>query len=314
MRARLLHLAAVLLVVTLLAFLLVDLLPGDAATALLGERATPDDLAALRAQMHLSDPWLLRFLRWLAGVMRGDLGLSLRTGEPVRALLAERLPVSLELVLWAQVLALVLAVPAALASAHRPGAWLDRVTSMLAYAALSVPGYVAALLLILVFALQLKWFPAAGFTPWSGGATAHLRSLALPALALALVESPVYLRVLRGDLIEVLESEFIRAARARGVPTWRVLGVHALKPACFTLVTLIGLSSGHLIGGAVIMETAFALPGLGRLLADAVYARDVAVIQGAVLVIALVYVLLNVAVELAYRLIDPRLRRLAHAH
>jgi peptide/nickel transport system permease protein len=308
MRARLLHLGAVLLVVTLLAFLLVDLLPGDAAEALLGESATTADLAALRAELRLDDPRPLRYVRWLAALTHGDLGHSVRSGESVRSLLAARLPVSIELVLWAQALALALAVPLALASAWRAGGWFDRATTLFAYAAMSLPGYVGALLLILIFALDLRWLPAAGFEPWDVGVAAHLRSLALPALALALVEAPAYLRLLRADLADVLASDFVLAARGRGLPAWRVLFVHALKPACFTLVTIVGLSSGHLIGGAVIMETAFALPGLGRLLADAVYARDVAVIQGAVLVIAFVYVLLNIAVELAYRLIDPRLR------
>jgi len=310
LRAGLVHLGAVLLVVTLLAFLLVELLPGDAAEALLGERATPDALAAARAELRLDDPLPLRYLRWLGAAASGDLGRSMRTDEPVLTLLGERLPVSIELVILAQIVALVLAVPAALLSAWRRGGWLDRATRLAGFALMSLPGYVGALLLILLFALHLKWLPAAGFAPWSAGAGAHLRSLALPVLALACVEAPLYLRVLRNDLVEVLGSDFVRAARARGVPPARVLVVHALRPAAFTLLTLLGLSSGNLIGGAVIMENAFALPGLGRLLADAVYARDVAVIQGAVLVIALVYVLIHIAVELGYRRLDPRLRRM----
>jgi peptide/nickel transport system permease protein len=309
LRAGLLHLAAVLFLVTLLAFLLVELLPGDAAEALLGETATPETLAAARADLRLDDPLAVRYLRWLASASAGDLGHSSRSGEAVLTLLGERLPVSIELVILAQLLALTLAVPAALLAAWRSGGWFDRTTRLVAFALMSLPGYVGALLLILFFALELQWLPAAGFAPWRDGAVAHLRSLVLPALALALVEAPLYLRVLRNDLVDVLHSDFIRAARARGLPPSRVLAVHAIRPAAFTLLTLLGLSSGNLIGGAVIMENAFALPGLGRLLADAVYARDVTVIQGAVLVIALAYVLINIALELGYRSLDPRLRR-----
>jgi peptide/nickel transport system permease protein len=308
MRARLLHLGAVLLTVTAFAFLLLELLPGDAADALLGERATAEDLAALRAELRLDDPLPIRYARWLGGVATGDLGRSHRTGEPVVALLAERLPVSLELVLCAQLLALLIAVPAAVAGALRPGGVFDRLAGVGAFAAMSIPAYVYALLLILVFALELGWLPAAGFAPWSEGAGVHLRGLVLPAFALALVEAPLYLRVLRHDLIGVLDSDYILAARARGLPTHRLLAVHAARPASFSLLTLLGLSTGNLIGGAVIVETAFALPGMGRMLADAVYARDVAVIQGAVLVIAALYVLIHALVELGYRRLDPRLR------
>jgi peptide/nickel transport system permease protein len=308
MRARALHLGAVLVLVTVLTFALLALLPGDAATTLLGEHATAADVALLRAELHLDDALPLRYLNWLADVVHGDLGRSYRTGEAVATLLMQRLPLSLELVLWAQLLALLLAVPLALRSAWHPGGIFDRAASLAAFAVLSVPAYVSALLLILLFALKLHWLPAAGFVPWSAGAGAHLRSLALPALALALVEAPLYLRVLRHDLLDVLASDYVRAARARGLPGYRLLAVHALKPAAFTLLTLVGLSSGNLIGGAVIMENAFALPGMGRLLADAVYARDVAVIQGAVLAIAVFYVLINVAVEFGYRGLDPRLR------
>jgi peptide/nickel transport system permease protein len=303
-----LHLCAVLFVVTLLAFLLVELLPGDAAEGLLGERATPEALAAARAELRLDEPLPVRYVRWLAAAATGELGRSARTDESVLTLLGERVPVSVELVILAQLVALALAVPAALLCARRPGGWFDRATRLVAFALMSLPGYVGALLLILLFALRLHWLPAAGFAPWSVGAEAHLRSLTLPALALACVEAPLYLRVLRNDLLEVLASDFVRAARARGLPPARVLTVHALRPAAFTLLTLLGLSSGNLIGGAVIMENAFALPGLGRLLADAVYARDVAVIQGSVLVIALLYVLIHLAVELGYRRLDPRLR------
>jgi peptide/nickel transport system permease protein len=309
LRAGLLHLGAVLILVTLLAFLLVELLPGDAAEALLGERATPEALAVMRADLGLDDPLPVRYVRWLGAAVSGDLGRSVRTDEPVLTLLAQRLPVSIELVILAQLAALALAVPAALLSAWRSGGWFDRATRLAGFALMSLPGYVGALLLILVFALYLRWLPAAGFEPWSAGIGAHLRSFALPALALACVEAPLYLRVLRNDLVEMLDSDFVRAARARGVPPARVLVVHALRPAAFTLLTLLGLSSGNLIGGAVIMENAFALPGLGRLLADAVYARDVAVIQSAVLVIALFYVLIHIAVEAGYRWLDPRLRR-----
>lgn len=305
---RLLHLAAVLFGVTLASFLLMDLLPGDPALALLGEAAAPEELAAVRRDLGLDRPLAQRYLRWLADVARGDLGVSRMSGRPVAEVIAARAPVSLALLLLAQAVALALALPLALACAHRPGGALDRVVSAAAFALLSLPHFVVALVLLLVFALSLGWLPAGGWPGAGAAVAAYLAALALPAITLGLAEAPVYLRVLRAGLLDALAQPFTLAARAKGLSARRVLLVHALRPASLSLVTLVGLSMGHLIAGAVVVETVFGLPGIGRALVDAVHARDAPLVQGLVLLVALVYVTVNALVDGLYGLIDPRIR------
>src|SRR5713101_7883528 len=258
---RLLHLFPVLLAVTLLTFLIASLLPGDLAYAILGDQATPDKVAALRAQMGLDQPIAWRYLHWLGGVIQGDLGRSFRTGETVLAAIGARLPVSLQLMLMAEVAGLLIRVPL-----------------------------------------------ATGWVPFEEDAVGNLRSFMLPALTLALGEWPVLMRVLRSDMIATLQEDYIAMAKAKGLKPARILLVHALKPSSLTLVTVTGINIGRLIGGAVIVESIFALPGIGRLLVGAIYARDFIILQGVVLFVAVGFVLLNFAVDMLYAALDPRIR------
>ncbi len=306
--ARLLHLIPVLLAVTLLTFLIASLLPGDLAVAMLGDQATPENVAALRHQMGLDQPLWWRSLHWLAGVVQGDLGRSFRTGETVLGAIAERLPVSLELMVMAEVLGLAIGIPVAILCAARQGGAFDRLMTGGAFGMLSVPVFLWAIILIFLFAVRLRVLPATGWVPFEEDPVGNLRSFVLPALTLALGEWPVLMRVLRTDMIATLQEDFIAMAKAKGLKPARILLVHALKPSSLTLVTVTGINIGRLIGGALIVETIFALPGIGRLLVGAIYARDFIILQGVVLFVAAGFVLINFAVDMLYALLDPRIR------
>jgi len=305
---RLLHLIPVLLAVTLLTFLIASLLPGDLAYAMLGDQATPEKLAGLRHQMGLDLPLLERYLRWLGAVLHGDLGRSFRTGETVLGAIGERLPVSLELMVFAEATALAVGVPLAILCAVRPGGRADRVIAALAFGKLALPAFMVAILLIYVFAVLLHWLPATGYVPIAEDPLGNLKSFVLPALTLAFGEWPVLMRVLRSDMIATLQEDFIAMARAKGLRRARILLVHALKPSSLTLVTVTGINIGRLIGGALIVETIFALPGIGRLLVGAIYARDFIILQGVVLFVACGFVTINFVVDMLYALLDPRIR------
>jgi peptide/nickel transport system permease protein len=305
---KLVYLVPVVLAVTVLTFLVASLLPGDLAVAMLGDQATPENVAALHRKLGLDLPLWQQYLRWLSAVMVGDLGTSHRTGETVIHAIGGRLPVSLELMGLAEACALLIGVPFAVICAARRDSALDRTLSSGAFGMLSMPPYMLAILLVFVFSIRLGLLPSTGYTALSQGLVANMRSLALPAATLGLVEWPVLMRVLRADMIATLREEFIVAAKAKGLPRWRILLVHALKPSSLTLVTVTGLNLGRLLGGAVIIESIFALPGLGRLLVDSIYSRDFIVVQGVVLFIALGFVSVNFAVDMLYALLDPRIR------
>lgn len=305
---RALRLTVVLFLVLLLTQAMTLLVPGDLAVMILGENASLEALAQLRKELALDQPLLDRFLLWLGAALQGDLGVSLQTGQPVAQLIAERFLVSFELMLYATGLALILALLVSVLAVSRVGTWLDRFCSFIALGLISIPSFSLGLFLILFFALVLDWFPATGYRLWSEGVVAHLSSLFLPALALALVEAPVYFRILRTDMGETLKRPFVMTARAKGVPKWGVLIRHVLRPSLVTLITVIGLNVGHLIGGAVIIETLFALPGMGRLLVGAVYAKDLFLVQGIVLVVALVYIIVNMLVDALYLILYPQAR------
>jgi peptide/nickel transport system permease protein len=305
---RLLYLLPVLLAVTLLTFLIASLLPGDLAITILGDQATPEKVAALRAQMGLDLPLWQRYLLWLWDVLHGDLGRSFRTGETVLAAVSDRLPVSLELMVFAEALALVIAIPLAILCAVRNGSATDRFLTGLAFGKLSLPPFMVAILLIYLFAVSLNLLPATGWIPFAEDPVANLRSFVLPALTLAIAEWPVLMRVLRSDMIATLQEDYIAMAKAKGLRPARILLVHALKPSSLTLVTVTGINIGRLIGGTVIVESIFALPGIGRLLVGAIYARDFIILQGAVLFVAVGFVVVNFVVDLLYAVLDPRIR------
>jgi peptide/nickel transport system permease protein len=308
---RLVYLAPVLVAVSLLTFLIASLLPGDLAYVILGDQATPEKVAALRHDMGLDHPLWWRYISWLGHVLEGDFGRSFRTGQTVLQAVAERLPVSFELMLLAELGALVIGIPLAIACAVRSGSAFDRFMTGTAFGMLSVPAFLSAILLIYLFAVELRWLPATGYVPFAEDPIGNLRCFVLPSLTLALGEWPVLMRVLRSDMITTLQEDYIAMARAKGLTPSRILLVHALKPSSLTLVTVTGINIGRLIGGTVIVESIFALPGIGRLLIGAIYTRDLVILQGVVLVVACGYVLMNFIVDMLYAVLDPRIR---HGH
>lgn len=305
---KLLHLLLVVLAVTLLTFLMTDRLPADVAVSVAGAGASEADLAAVRERLGLNRPVLVRYAAWIGGICKGNFGRSLTTEEPVAAVLRSHLPVTLELVLLSQLFALMLSLPAALASAWRPGSLLDRVTGTIAFGCAALPNYAMAIGLVLLCALKLKLLPATGYTPLSEGVGANLKGFLLPALAIALVEWVTLMRVLRSDLIATLKEDFILLARCKGLSSGRILLGHALRPSLFTFITVFGMQTASLVGGAVIIETIFALPGIGRLLVTAIFSQDFPVIQGTVFLITVAYVFINFLVDMGYSLLDPRVR------
>jgi peptide/nickel transport system permease protein len=308
---RLFYLVPVLLAVSLLTFLIASLLPGDLAYVILGDQATPENVEALRRDLGLDQPIWWRYLGWLGHVLEGDLGRSFRTGQTVLQAVVERFPVSFELMLFAELIGLVIGVPIAIICAARNGGPFDRFMTGTAFGMLSVPTFLSAILLIYLFAVQLHWLPATGYVPLSEDPLANLRFFILPAVTLGLAEWPGIMRVLRSDMISTLQEDYITLAKAKGLKPSRILFLHALKPSSLTLVTITGINIGRLMGGTVVVEQIFALPGIGRLLVGAITTRDLIILQGVVLCVASGYVLINFIVDLLYAVIDPRIR---HGH
>ncbi|MET4797795.1 ABC transporter permease [Bradyrhizobium sp. LB11.1] len=308
---RFLYVVPVLLAVSLLTFLIASLLPGDLAYVILGDQATPEKVAALRHDMGLDQPLWWRYLSWLGHVLQGDLGRSFRTGQTVLQAVSERIPVSLELMLMAEFIGLLIGVPLAIACAARAGGAFDRFMTGSAFAMLSMPSFLMAILLIYLFAVELHWLPATGYVPFTEEPLANLRFFVLPALTLALAEWPGIMRVLRSDMIATLQEDYIALAKAKGLKPSRILFVHALKPSSLTIVTITGINIGRLLGGTLIVESIFALPGIGRLLVGAIYTRDLVILQGVVLLVACGFVIVNFIVDMLYAVLDPRIR---HGH
>lgn len=295
--------------VSALTFLMIDILPGDAAYIIAGEDATLDDITSVREELGLDRNVVLRYVFWLANAARGDLGRSYLTGESVVETIASRLPVTVELLIVSQCITLLLALPAGMAGAYRNGSRLDRLISGLGFASLSIPGFVMALLTIYLFSIKLRWLPATGYIPLSVNFGGNLKSFLLPGLSIAMIEWVVLMRVLRSDMITTLRQNYILMAKAKGLPPCRVLLQHALRPSSFTLITVLGIQIGRHLGEAVIVETIFALPGIGRLLLTSIYSRDYLMVQGCILLVAIGYVAINSTVDILYALLDPRVRR-----
>src|SRR5450631_3819205 len=308
---RLLYLLPVLFAVSLLTFLIASLLPGDLAYVILGDQATPENVEALRHDMGLDQPIWWRYLGLIGHVLQGDFGRSFRTGQTVLQAVVDRLPVSIELMLLAEIMGLVIGVPLAIVCAARAGGAFDRIVTGTAFGMLSVPTFLSAILLIYLFAVELHLLPATGYVPLSEDPVGNLRFFVLPALTLALAEWPGIMRVLRSDMIATLQEDYIALAKAKGLKPSRILLVHALKPSSLTLVTITGINIGRLIGGALIVETIFALPGIGRLLIGAIFTRDLIILQGVVLLVGAGFVMVNFIVDLLYAVLDPRIR---HGH
>lgn len=306
---RLLTAIPVMFGVTLLAFALMNVLPGDAAQELLGANATPAEVHALEIKLHLNEPFWIRYGHWLGGVLTGHLGSSIQSGQTVTSTLAQRLPLSLELLAYVFLISIVVAVPLAVLAARRPGGVMDRISMVLSMAGLSIAPFVLALLLVLVFAVILHMFPAIGYVPPSQSIGGNIRSLTLPAISIGLPVACVYTRLLRADIVEQMQGEdYVITATAKGVSQWQVLVRHALRNAAFGLITLIGLNLGTLIGALVIIEPIFSLPGIGQVLLQAINSRDIPVAEAVTLIFALIVVLANLLTDLLYAVLDPRIR------
>ena len=306
--SRLARLLAVLLAVTAASFCVVSLLPGDAVTAMLGANAAEEDRAAVREELRLDDPLPVRYARWVGDAVTGDLGTSYRTRQPVTEAISQRIGVTLQLVVLSQLIALAVAVPMAIFGALRPGSLLDKLLSSTQLALLATPGYLVAVGLMAVFAVQLGWFDTTGYVRFTENPLLNLKSLLLPALALAAEQIALYARVLRTDLVNTFDQDFIWFARAKGNSTRRIVLRHALRPSSIGIVTLTGISVGRMIGGTVLVETIFSLPGLGRYTIDAINNRDFMALQGAVVVLTVGFVLVNFVADLLHGVLDPRIR------
>ena len=305
---RILATIPVMAIVALFVFSLLYIAPGDPATIIAGDQATPADIERIRAGLGLDRPFLVRFAEWSWNVARGDLGISIFTSLPVTALIAQRIEPTLSLMAVTLVLAIGLAVPLGVAAAWKAGTWVDSLVMAFAVFGFSVPVFVIAYLLAYIFALQLDWLPVQGYTPLAQGILPWLRNLVLPSVALGTVYIALIARITRATMLEVLAQDYIKTAHAKGVGERGVLFVHALKNAAVPIVTVIGIGIALLIGGAVVTESVFVIPGLGRLTVDAILRRDYPVIQGVVLLFSFAYVLVNLVIDLAYMLLDPRIR------
>ena len=306
---RLLQLVPVLFLVSVATFSITELLPGDPVIAILGENADPETYAALRAELRLDEPVVQRYLDWASDAIHGDLGTSIRSHQPVTEAFRERLPVTLQLAVMATFMGLLVAIPLGAWSAYRAGKFSDRLATTTSFALVGLPPFLMGLLLVYMFALYKQWFPVTGWVYISESFTGNLRHAFLPALALALTEIAIYTQLLRADMFATLQQDYILAAKARGMPTRHVLMREALRPSSFSLITLAGVNLGRLIGGTVIIEALFALPGVGRLVIQAIPQKDYPVLQGSVLILATAYLFINTAVDLSYSFIDPRIRR-----
>lgn len=304
------ELVAVLLLVSLGVFGLLALVPGDPAVAVLGEGRTPEEYAALRGELGLDEPFWSRYLDWLGGALTGDLGTSLVPPQgPVLDRIVAALPVSAELALLGLVMALAIALPLAMWSASHPGGRADRSISAATFGLLSMPSFLVGLLLIALLVNTLDLFPRNEWVRLGDSVTGNLHHAFLPALTIALMEAAMFTRILRNDLVTTLREDYILSARARGLSPLRILLSDALRPSSFSLVTVLGLSIGRLVGSTVIVEYLFALPGMGKLVIDAANQGNYPVVQGAVLVVAVIYVGSNALIDRSYGLLDPRTRR-----
>lgn len=305
---RLLAALPVMTFVALFVFGLLYLAPGDPAAIMAGDQATAADIARIRIALKLDDPFPIRFGNWVWSLLHGDLGLSLFTNQPVAAMIAQRLEPTYLLMLMTLVISVAMALPIGVVAAWKHNTASDRAVMVFAVLSFSLPSFVVGYLLAFVFGLQLRWLPVQGYVPLSNGLWPAVRSLLLPAIALGSVYIGLLARITRATMLEVLEQDYVRTARAKGVEDRKVLFKHALKNCSVPIITTIGSGVALLIGGAIVTETVFAIPGLGRLTVDAILRRDYPVIQGVILLFSFMYVLVNLLVDMLYTVFDPRIR------
>jgi peptide/nickel transport system permease protein len=305
---RILATIPVVLMVALFVFSLLYIAPGDPAAIIAGDQATPADVERIRESLGLDRPFLVRFGDWFWHVIHGDLGTSIFTNLPVSHMIAQRIEPTVSLMILTLILSLSTAIPMGVIAAWKHGSWIDRAVMATAVLGFSTPVFVVGYVLAYIFALRLDWLPVQGFTSIDQGLWPCLRTLILPSVALGLIYMALIARITRATMLDVLSQDYVRTAKAKGVGQQGVLFVHALKNAAVPIVTVIGIGFAALIGGAVVTESVFAIPGLGRLTVDAILRRDYPVIQGVVLLFSFLYVLINLGVDLLYTLFDPRIR------
>jgi len=297
-----------LLGVSILVFGVTYLIPGDPARMMAGTEASPDAVEAIRRRWGLDQPFWVRYGLWLLNMVQGNLGDSYFSKQTVAQLVGGALPITLELTLLSLLVALIIAVPAAIVSAVKVGSWFDLSAAAVSFIGLSIPGFWLGIMLIYLFAVQLRWLPAGGFTPVDKGIGANLQSMILPSIALGTFASTQLMRYLRASLLDVLHADYVRTARAKGLRENVVLVRHAVRNALIPFTTVLGVQMGYLLGGTVITESVFALPGMGRLVLTSVQNRDYQVVTGIIFLIAASFVLINLLVDLLYPVLDPRVR------
>jgi peptide/nickel transport system permease protein len=295
-------------VVAFVVFLLLYLTPGDPAAILAGDAATSEDIRRIREKLGLDQPFLVRFGGWIAQLAQGDLGISIFTNLPVAHLIGQRVEPTLSLTLCTLLVSVLVAVPLGVVAAARAGTWIDRCVMAFSVLGFSLPVFVLAYILILTFSIQLDWLPVQGYRPIREGLWEWARHLILPSTALGTVYIALIARITRASMLDALAQDYVRTAQAKGLSPHEVLIGHALKNAAVPIVTVIGIGIALLIGGAIVTETVFAIPGIGRLTVDSILRRDYPIIQGVVLIFSGAYVLINLAVDLSYMLLDPRIR------
>jgi peptide/nickel transport system permease protein len=305
---RLLAAVPVIIVVTVFVFALLHLAPGDPAAIIAGDLATADDIAKIRERLGLDRPLLVQFATWVLQILQGDLGASIFSGHPVTLLISQRLEPSLSLSVATLVIAVVLAVPIGVIAAWRAGSWIDRCVMGFAVLGFSMPVFVIGYVMIWLFAIRLDWLPVQGYTPIAQGLGPWLSNIVMPSLALGVIYMALIARITRAAMLETLSQDYIRTAHAKGLATPAVLIRHAFKNAAVPIVTVIGIGVALLIGGVVVTESVFAIPGLGRLTVDAILRRDYPIIQGLILVFSFAYVVVNLVVDMLYVVLDPRIR------
>ncbi|CAN5804196.1 ABC transporter permease [soil metagenome] len=305
---RLGQMAPVVLIMTFIVFSLTLLIPGDATVTILGEQSSMQDRAKLRTELGLDKAVPVQYASWLSGVATGDLGRSIATREPVMQMLKTRLPITLQLTLQAVLLAVLVGVPLGILAAARRNTWVDVAASTTAMTAMAIPYFWVGILLIMLFSISFSWLPPSGFVSFSTSPAENFRTMLMPTLTVGLSMAGLVMRQTRTSMVQVLSQDYIRTARAKGVSPFGVIVFHALRNALIPVVTVVGLQAGVLVGGAVVTETVFGLPGLGRMIVDAIFQRDFPVVQGGILVVVMLVLIVNLLTDLAYGALDKRIK------
>lgn len=305
---RLLHLVPVLFITSFLVFSIVLLLPGDPTLALLGDQASQEEREIMRERLGLDQPIPFQYARWLGNVLSGDFGRSLRTQEPVADMLAARIPVTVQLTFMSILLSIVIGVPAGVAAALKRNSWVDFSASSIAIVGVALPYFWAGILLIMLFSLTLRWLPPSGYVPFTTDPLQSLKLMIMPTLTIGTAMAALVMRQTRTSMLQVLNQDFVRTARAKGVDEYRVVVHHALRNALIPVVTVVGLQTGALVSGAVVTETIFSLPGLGRMMVESIFERDLAPVQAAILVVVVGVLLVNLVTDICYAALDKRIK------